>query len=460
MREFELIIDDALKAGLSPEQMTPFNSQFLHECIGFRCGRLGLEAAKLFTNPLPALVDLEYVWPFPQFLVGDAYNILIVRKSLLGIDYVYTVSDDYLTVNLIATLTHATYGIGSLMEFADFGEYAFMTNGVVMVYWNVAGVTWSVITSSAYVPMMKTICNLNGQAVGGNISSAWYDCDETFYVWSKIGSMDFTPSIENESGYRRCPYGGEVYHVRKLGNDVVGYSSKGITLLSPVNDPVPSYRFTELYDLGLINRGAIDGSVTNHVFVDEDYNIVKISKEGIAVLGFQQHMESLGTSEDIIVQHDDIKNDFYIGNSEKTFLLSPNGLTEVTQHPSSVFGISHMIPDTVDSTLPLITSEAFDMTYKGQKTISVIETDAFSIVSPYAAVDYSFNYNTWSSAEFTPINNLGIASINAAGGAFRFKLRFADINDDFRIGYIGVRYKMTDLRGIRGVYAPPIRGQR
>ena len=28
------------------------------------------------------------------------------------------------------------------------------------------------------------------------------------------------------------------------------------------------------------------------------------------------------------------------------------------------------------------------------------------------------------------------------------------------IDYIKVRYKMTDLRGIRGVYAPPLRGQR
>ena len=108
MREYELIIDEALKAGLSPEQMTPSNSQFLFECLGFRCGKLGLEAALLGENPLPPTVDMYYSWPFPQFLVGDTYNILIIRNLITNADYLYEVSSDYLTVTLIATLLHAT----------------------------------------------------------------------------------------------------------------------------------------------------------------------------------------------------------------------------------------------------------------------------------------------------------------------------------------------------------------
>ena len=459
MREFELIIDEALKVGLSPEQMTPSNSQFLYECLGFRCGRLGLEAALLGNNPLPATVSMHYNWPFPQFLVGDTYNILVIRDLIINADYVYEVSNDYSTLTLIATLSHAVYGLGSLMSFADFGEYAFMTNGVAMIYgWSGSWTVASAATST--VPMMETVCNLNGQAVGGNILSSWHDCDETFYVWSRIGSIEFTPDLENEAGYRRCPYGGEVFHVKKLGGNVVGYSSKGITLLSPVNDPVAGYGFTEMYDLGVVNKGAVDGGTTDHVFVDEDYNVVRVNKEGISVLGYQQYMIQIDEVEDIIVKYDIVNGDYYIGNSEKTFLLSANGLTEVNQHPSAVWGGSYLLPDTVDSRLPIITTESFDMSYKGQKTISVIESDIFSVTNPQAAVDYAFDLNSWASTNFTPINNMGIATVNAAGGRFRFKLKFTDIDDDFRIGYIGIRYKMTDLRGIRGVYAPPIRGQR
>ena len=458
MREYELIIDEALKVGLSPEQMTPSNAQFLFECLGFRCGKLGLEAALLGDNPLPSTINMHYNWPFPQFLVGDTYNILIIRDLITNADYIYEVSDNHDAVTLIATLSHAIYGLGSLMELADFGEYAIMTNGVAMIYgWTGS---WTVATSSLTIPMMKTICNLNGQAVGGNIVSPWHDCDETFYVWSRIGSIEFTPDLENEAGYRRCPYGGEIFHVRKLGNNVVGYSSKGITLLSPVSDPVASYGFNEMYDLGLINRGAIDGNVSGHVFVDEEFNIVSVDEKGINVLGYRQYMIQLGIDEDIIINYDSTKGDYYIGNSEKTFLLSSNGLTELNQHPSAVWQGGYMLPDIVDERLPIITTESFDMQYKGQKTVSVIESDIYSVNDAEASVDYAFDLNNWNSANFTPINNMGIATIAAVGNRFRFKLRFSDINDNFRIGYIGVRYKMTDLRGIRGVYAPPIRGQR
>jgi hypothetical protein len=463
MREFELIIDEALKNGLSPEQMTPFNSQLLYGCLGFRCGRLGLEAALLGDNPLPVTVDLHYSWPFPQVLIGDTFNVLVVRDLITNADYVYTFSNDHLTVTLIATLTHGVYGLGTLMEFIDFGEYAFMTNGVAMIYYKVSTSTWTTIIADATIPMVKTVCNMNGQAVGGGISSVWYDCDETFYVWSKIGAMDFTPELSNEAGYRRCPYGGEVFHVRKLGTNVIGYSSKGITLMKPVNDPVPGYGFAEFYHLGLINRGAVDGCTMDHLFVDEDYNLVRINEKGPMVLGYQYFISQLA-GEDIIVNYDPRNGDYYIGNSEKTFLLSSNGLTEVNQHPSAVWegdiNGTFMLPDTVDSRLPYITTEAFDFQYKGQKTIAVIETDAFSVTGAEAAVDYAFDLTTWSSASFIPINNMGIATVTAAGNMFRFKLKFTDISDDFRIGYIGVRYKMTDLRGIRGVYAPPIRGQR
>ena len=472
MREFELIIDEALKNGLSPE-MAPFNSQLLYGCLGFRCGKFGLEAALLGENPLPVTVDLHYNWPFPQVLIGDTYNILIIRSVVTNADYIYAVSNDHLTVTLIATLSHGVYGIGSLMELADFGEYAIMTNGVAMVYWDVTGATWTAIGApAADTPFMRTICNFNGQAIGGNIVSAWYDCDETFYIWSRIGSMDFVPATDNEAGYRRCPYGGEVFHVRELGNSVIGYSSKGITLMSPVGSPTTTFGFSELHNVGMINRGALDGSNTDHMFVDEDYNIVRIGVSPVGkvslkliptVLGYQYYIRQLA-DEDIIVNYDPATGDYYIGNSTKTFLLSPNGLTEVTQHPSAVWkgdvDGTYMLPDTIDEDYPYITTEPFDMQYKGQKTISVIETDAFSVLDAEASVDYAFDLVNWNSANFLPINNMGIATVIAAGNMFRFKLRFSDINDDFRIGYIGVRYKMTDLRGIRGVYAPPIRGQR
>jgi hypothetical protein len=468
MREYELVIDEALKKGLSPVQMVPFNSQFLYECLGFRCGKGGLEPQKILTNPIPSIYDLYYSWPFPQFISGELYRILVVRDLTGGRDLVYSVSEDCQTLVLIATLPYDTYGMGGLMEVADFGEYVFMTNGVVAIIWNPATLAWQAFVSTANIPLMTTVCNLKGQAIGGGVKSVWYDCDETFYAWSKIGYMSFIPDEDNEAGYRRCPYGGTVYHTRRIGDYVIGYSSKGLVRISPVNSPAATYGFDEIGDIGLINQGAVNGNLQRHIFVGEDYILREVALHGdlskqynVLELGYQQYMKQLA-GEDIIVTYEPSDQNFYIGNSQKTFLLSPIGLTEVMQHPSAVWRCnnnSYMLPDTLDADKPLICSEPFDMGYKGQKTVFVIESDAFSNTGGEVSVDYANDLVNWKTTAFTPINNMGIGTLIAAGNNFRFRLRFTSIDEEARIGYIRARYKMTDLRGIRGVYAPPPRGQ-
>jgi len=346
------------------------------------------------------------------------------------------------------------------MEAADFGEYIFMTNGVAMIYWDGA---WQITAAIASIPMMRTVCNFNGQLVGGCVVSAWHDYDETFYVWSQIGSAIFTPWQDNESGYRRCPFGGEVYHVRKLGNAVIGYSSEGVISINPVIDPVPGYRFTELLNVGLINRGAVGAGLQRHIYVGEDYILREVTREGVKELGYQHYMEELGDSEDIIINYDPSNKDFYIGNSTKTYLLSPYGLTEIMQHPSAVWrrnSESYMLPNVEDSDDPYLCTEVFDMGYAGQKTVFTVETDAILNTYPQAAIDWGDNVTALTTEGYIPINNQGIATIIGAGSFFRFRLKFEAIFGTFRIGYIRARYKMTDLRGLRGVYAPPLRGQQ
>jgi len=468
MREFELVIDKALKAGLSPENVIPFNTQVLAQCLGFRCGRAGLEIHETLENPLLATIDMHYDWPFPQFITGERYNFLIIRDVVNQEDDVYLVSADHATTTYIFSIDELTFGKGTLMEVADFGEYAFMTNGVIMIYWDTTLNNWNKIVASATIPMMRTICAFKGQVVGGNIVSAWHDCDETFYIWSKIGSMDFTPEHDNEAGYRRCPYGGTVLNVRRIGDFVIGYSSKGVTRMSPVSAPSTTFGFDELSDIGLINQGAINGDINRHVYVGEDYILREVALHGqltqqytVADLGYKDYMEEL-SGEDIIVTYDPSKKDFYIGNSTKTYLLSPYGLTEVKQHPSAVWrsnGESCMIPDTIDSHKHYLCTEIFDMGYKGLKTVFGIETDAMPIVSGEAGIDWAHDLITWFTDHYKPLNNVGIASPIVSGNLFRFRLRFGTIYEGSRIGYIKVRYKMTDLRGLRGVYAPPPRGQ-
>lgn len=457
MREFELVVDEALRNGLSPFYTTPFNTQYLKEFLGFRLGGLGPEKYELGENPLTGLAPLLYSWPFPQFISGERYKFLIVRDSVVNHqDVVYLIDDDYTTATHIFSIEQLLFGQGTLMEVADFGEYAFMTNGVIMIFWDPAINGWDKVTASSVIPMMRTVCNFKGQLVGGNVVSDWHDCDEKFYVWSKIGQMDFTPDKYNLAGYRRDPYGGEVYHVRRLDDVVVGYSSKGIILLSPTSSPVPTFGFTELDDVGLINQGAINGSLREQVYVGRDRKLRRITKQGIEVLDYRYYMEQLG---EIIVSYN---GDFYIGDDEKTFLLTKQGLSEIPQHPSAVWGDlyeTYMIPDTSDDYVMTIATHPFNMGLAGQKTIFTVETDLSMGYKPRVAVDYYLNQLEYATSRYVPLNNQNAASIIVGGNAFGLRLKFDPDYDGMAISYIKARYKMTDLRSIRGVYAPPPRGQ-
>lgn len=487
VREFEFTVDEALRKGLSPDIALPANSPFLYQAFGFRIGRAGIEPYVVKANPLPVTIDMHYVWPFPQYITGEKYNFLIVRDPINEADIIYHISDDHQTVTFVFAVDELTFGQGWIMDVADFGEYAFMANGKAMVFWNIGG-NWNSTVGTATVPLLGTVCNLNGQLIGGNVRSVWHDCDSTFYAWSKIGYAIFTPDEENEAGYKRCPYGGDVFHVRRLGGLVVGYSSKGISFLRPVSEPTVTLGCIGLLDVGLLNRGAVNGDDKRQVFVGEDYILREVTEQGIQELGFRWLMESL-SAEDIIISYDPSGKDFYIGNSTKTFLLSPQGMSEIQQHPSGVWrrnkqtfvlpselsysgdagslaacsmGISEFHScfggDLSNGEETFIASWPVDFTYAGQKTNQTIELSGEGYSGGKAAVDYK-NNGAWGSGSYSPVNNEGIATVIASGNTFRFKAKFSTLNSDFKLGHIKSRYKMTDMRGIRGVYAPPLRGQ-
>ena len=459
MREYEYTVDEGLTRGLSPSKSIPSGSQFLYDCLGFRCDKVGLLRHEVLSNPLPSSVDMYYEWPFPQFISGDAFNIMVIRDPINMEDVVYEVTDGHV-VSLITGVDELTFGQGGLMRIADFGEYLIMTNGVIIIYYNLTTSDWTPGTATSTIPMMNTICNFKGQLFGGNVTGSWYDCDSKHYIWSKIGSADFTLEQDNEAGYKRCPYGGTVLDVLRLTDHVVGYSSEGITLFSPVNDPAPTFKVSELSDVGLLNKGAAAGSFQKQIYVNKDYRLMEVTGEGIKELDYQIYIKEL-VNGDVIVSYDRALKDFYISDGVKTFLLTKQGLTRVKQHPSTVWtidGSSYMLPDTEDTDDSYITTWITDFNYRGQKTTFTVETDATDFEDGYALVQFLID-NLELSTDYSIINDQGISTIIVAGDAFRFKLKFETVNSDFAISYIKSRFKMTDLRGIRGVYAPPPRGQ-
>lgn len=474
MREFYTTIDEALLKGLKSEARTPRNSPALHECLGFRIGKKAIEGIEFLYNPLPPGLSMYYNWPFPQFLKQKKHKILVVRDSAINMEDVVYSLDDHYNATQIFVIDELTYGKGTLMELADFGSYAFMTNGVIMIYWDTGINDWQEAIAHVNIPMMRTVCNFKGQMIGGCVLSAWHDCDDTFIVWSKIGEADFTPHRKNEAGFRRDPFGGEVYHVRRLGDNVIVYSSRGITMMSPTASPAATFGFKELHDVGLKNRGAMNGDYKQHMFIDLEDNVWRLSEKGLEELGYIEYVKALDTTHgpgipnDLIINFDSYKRDFYISDGVKSLLLSPYGMANYPYQVSAVWyddeddhGLCGL-PESIDPPdyENLLVSHIIDMGYRAQKTIFSIELGS-AAKDAKIAIDWRMHSLVdFQRTAFVPINPEGIATLIVTGTEFRVCVKSDYFVTEFSsLDYITLRWKMTDLRGLRGVYAAPPRGQ-
>jgi hypothetical protein len=482
MREFEFTIEEALKKGLRSNKKAVRNKQVLVDCYGFRIGSEGVEVPEVTNYPFPASLAMYYSWPFPQFLQGDKHKILVVRDTFNMEDVVYSIGNTYEDITRVFSIDELTFGKGGLMELADFGKYAFMTNGVIMLYWDPTINDWQEVTSHTNIPMMRTICNFKGQMIGGNVVSDWLGCDETYILWSNIGEANFTPGMRNEAGFRKEPFGGKVLHVRRLGDDVIVYSTNGITRMFPVQDPAPTFGFKEIHNIGIRNSGAVSGNVNEHLFVDKGGSVWKLDGgPKLTYLGYEEftrefyeeggeyYIDEYGdrseASPEVIVSYDNLNSDFYICNNLLGFVKSPYGLSRLYKSMSSIWydrrllGTKH--PDTIENLRHGIVSEVFNFGYAGGKTIFSIESGLNGATNSEVAIDWRTNIESdFQRTDWVPLNDSGIASLIIQGIEFRLCFRAEAMKSySSNLDYFKVRWKMTDLRGLRGVYAAPPRGQ-
>lgn len=459
MRELEYAFDIGLKKGLRTHHKNPRNNQALVDCMNIKCTEDGPIPFEPYANPFP---DAEQYWPFPQIVEGAVFSFLIVRDTAAQSDKIYEINDDG-TVTFVFEVDDATFGTyGGRYYIADFGDYFILTNGEVMIIRDPVEEIYVAAKYTDKIPRCRYIIDLNGQIVGGFVVSDWYGRGAADAVWSKIGEADFTPDEKNTAGFRRMPRGGTILAVHKLGNNAIYYTDKQICALYPVTSPAPTFGLDEVAAIGVLSSGSVGGDDHSQVFIDRYGWLWRITEDKeLKKLGYQEYMMQL-VANDIVITKDPVEENFYISDGRISYLLTSTGLTKVHQCITSIAMVNGtamaVYMDTGDREA-LIVTDTYDFGFRPTKTIFMHElgVDAESPLR-LSVLWKNKRQKDFASSGWVPVNDEGAASLIIAGVDFRTAIK-CDNYEELFLDYFKVRYKMTDLKTLRGVYAPPPRGQ-
>lgn len=488
MREFESTFKDGLRKGLRTDIDNPRNNEFLVDALNMRCMPSGIRPSVLPTRILSDLVS----WPYPQIFIGSDYRIVATE------DTIYEADSDW---NLTAK---ATVIAGDRWDFIDFGLYFVLTNGTQMVT-SLRG-SYSVLDSVGG-PRFSTGCNFKGQIIAGNIKTNWHDCGVNSVIWSVIGSHSFHISPSGEfilaeddsiitsedgvsmfseggvqsatAGYRHMYWEGSILRILRLRDIAVVYGSNGIALMVPKG---AAYGMSEVSDIGILSRDAVDGDYNTHVFVDSDRYIWRVIAGNVPErLGYKEFIGDLDST--LVVSYDKSRKEFYIGDSSTCYLLTESGLTRLGYFVTSIAGnngtsFSSYLQDDIRSVT--IVTDIIDFGIRGLKTISSIELGANFSGDIQMAIDYRYDKKkpfVRSRWENTGLE--GVVTIPVTALEFRLCIRTlgtaveaedgsdieaedgtsirVELSRDLDLDYINIKVKLSDRRFIRGPRTSDIR---
>lgn len=396
-------------------------------------------------TPLKELVEYSQQWPFPW------------ARSEQGLTYSFRPTDsttaellkwDGQSSEHVADVTFPSFNIEDRPDMASFGEYVVLTGtfGVLRG----TGTDLSTVSTSV-MPEARSCCNFKGQLIMGGILSDWYDCDETFVAFSNIGDITMIPDYKNEAGYIPIKYVGKVRRVLRLDKGVAVYGDEGAGLLVPVTSPAPTYGLRELANFPLASPASVDGGIGGHVALDAEGNLWVITEgEGAKKLGYKDILSELSLS-DTVITRDNLNRRFYICDGERSFVFRREGLTECYQIVSAVVhtdGEAYGLFEE-ESEEGAIKVGPLDFGYRGLKALFTVESDSGDEVTIFSGNPRG----EFSEIKTVPFNNVGFATPIVTGEAFKLLIS-ADSYEDMYPTNILCRWKMADMRGMRGYYQP------
>ena len=186
--------------------------------------------------------------------------------------------------------------------------------------------------------------------------------------------------------------------------------------------------------------------------IDRSGEIWKIGADlSTSKLGYKEFTANL--VDEIIITLDTDQRDFYIADGITCFLLSPVGLSQVEEAPTSLFFDTELegpLFDLSDNQFR-ITTDQLDFGYRGRKATQTIEVGCTTSGTTSVAIDYRYTIKEdFERSDWVELNDEGIAKLHVAGVDFRVAIKNTNHNE-FDLDYVKVRWKAEDLRAVRGL---------
>lgn len=465
MREFEFIFDRGLTRGVRSNAQESITMQTLYNAYNVKAGKHGIEPYVPVSVP-SYWSTVDNVWPYPIVCSGIRGSHLLTRQTSDSKIRLYKINS-----NNTLTLKH-TFSAGSatatVIDYADFGECVmFVTDAYSLVHMSSA-MTYTPDWDIEYPIMMPTelCCNFRNQLIYAkpkNAASYWPAPNnnlDKYVCWSDIGSLNIRMTNRVEAGGLFIPTSGSIVAIRPLENNIIVYCSDGIWALTPYQSPIFTYGHKKLYDCGISWKHGVAGNLNAHVAVLSTGELLLVdSALKVINLDFSERFDAPGAT---TVVFDERNNEWRISDTDTGWILTTKGLTSCYQRVTGILrNTSYAAAISSTDLTAYIETDTLNFGMNGVKTITAVEVGG-QLPSIGGSVSIGYKYDAKSSV-FTQspaavINPLGWTAAPVSGCDLRVRVT-TNTYAGFYPKHLKVRWKMSDLRGLRGVYSPPPRGQ-
>ena len=466
MREFNYRFEKGLFTGLRPTDKLPLNYQHLAKLINLKAGEAGIEAP--YTINKISNTESSTSWPYAQIFLGSYYTIVAFPTVIYRIDS--DLATLFTTLNPTNDSTYeydlTSYGSNISVsagtnpwEFVDYGKYFILTNGTTVVYSDLTDLNNPVLATSAdFSPTCVSYTNFRGQLIGGNVTTSWHSCGDNSVVWSKIGSIVMTPSMSGESGFKNITeWQGQVHCVKGLRDRVVVYGNAGIIAMVPAD---AMFGWEMLSSVGLYGAYAIGGDEYEHVFADSYGVLWRMQRVGDVRyayapkrLGYEEFIQPLSRTA-LRISKDSVNSEYYISDGTKSYLLTDQGLSELTMKVGSV--ISHygrIVGAVIDGSYSygLLETGPLDTKSAGFKTVVAVELGVTKTTGVSVAIKWrNVGDASFKTTAYYPVNDQGVAYPRISASEICLVVKVTD-PAGFKLDYANIRMNLTDRRSVRGV---------